>query len=183
MKERMRKTAVRGSWILLWLVGAAGWAGCTPHPRTRKVEVEARRTRARPQTRARFDGPAENPDADEAGRCLWESAGPGRIARKALEAYLAYGPGRLLKKLEIRRHPAEREKPFLGWKVMWIEDDCLAYALEAGDIIMTINGTRILRPADLWEVWKGLKGVERLEIGLRRGGKTVRLDYEVVETD
>lgn len=114
----------------------------------------------------------------EESRC--PSAGQGRILSSVLSGYLARGPGRFLRGIEIVRHPPSGRGPFEGWRVLSIRDRCLS-ALKTDDVILSINGRRIRRPTDLWSLWIELKRAKNLVCVLRREGRLFTLKYEVVD--
>jgi type II secretory pathway component PulC len=159
-------------------------ASCEPHPRTEIASPRPAKREVEPTASAdderRGEPEAGASRAAKRATCRWQSPGPGRIPREAVDHYLRQGPGHLFKVVEVSRYPRRGEGEFQGWKVEEVEDPCIRKALRAGDVVLTVNGRQLVRPADMWELWKLLGEAQKLEVRVRRGGRDKLLHYRIV---
>lgn len=165
------------SMLLAGALAALATSEGTPPPRERLIEDPPPRrvepTPRRPQgTYAPCPGPR------------------GTIHRKHLVAILERGPGVFLGGVEVVMVPAGAlpkaalvawpdlsgqgapKGGFGGWKVLSFHpgDQCLGRAgIRPGDVVLSANGNRLLRPEDLVALWAELRQVQNLVLRLLRG--------------
>ena len=108
------------------------------------------------------------------------SSAPGEINRRDLEAVLADGPGDYVGGIDVDA-VVEGQNTLRGWRVLrW---DYVWADLRKDDIILDVNGVRIVQPNDVSALWSALAKTERLEIHIERDGVPMTLSFEIVETD
>ena len=111
-------------------------------------------------------------------------AGPGvregTVERAVLTARLDASPGPLLRCIEVAA--VEEGGKFRGWRLVRFVRGCDAFAgldIAVGDVLVSINGRVIIKPADLSELWTELYKAETIIAELRRAGQPLTLRFVV----
>ena len=103
------------------------------------------------------------------------------IRKNDLLRILAEGPGAILRRLRLSPH---REKSrFIGYRIGAVPQNVpfLVHGPQVGDVLLRVNGMRVLMPKDLVVLWKHLRESAQIEVDLLRGQKAVRWTIPVVE--
>jgi S1-C subfamily serine protease len=106
----------------------------------------------------------------------------GEIVRAELVSVLDAGLGRFLG--GVRVEAALTEGRFDGYRVVSIYPEDPRFAdlpLQAGDVIVRVNGEPIERPEQAFLVWNGLRVASELMIEYVRGGERRELRYVIVD--
>lgn len=163
----------------LWLL-ALLLASCAPRvdPRSPFDEDDPRAQRA---TEVRTDPPPAPPAPPPAPE---PAAGPvvreGTVERAVLTARLDAQPGAILKCIEVAA--VEEGGKFAGWRLVRFVRGCDAFAgldIAVGDVLVSINGRVIIKPADLSNLWTELYKADTITAELRRAGQPVVLKFTV----
>jgi type II secretory pathway component PulC len=101
----------------------------------------------------------------------------------ALDRALAAGPGWLLGQVPLE--PVRgKDRQFLGFRVVSVFADdprALAYGVLPGDLLVRIQGQRIVTPGDLMTVFQRLRGAAEIIVELQRGREPLTLRWPVVD--
>jgi type II secretory pathway component PulC len=104
----------------------------------------------------------------------------GAIPRDALKAELANGIGRFFQ--QVRPEPVVSRGRFVGWRIMTLfpkRPDVHITALQAGDIVLRVNGESVERPEDFKAVWDTLGDAKQLVLDIERGGESTSVRYAI----
>ncbi len=104
------------------------------------------------------------------------------VHRRTLDAVLADSPGRFLQHVDVEPHFAQGR--FSGWrlKALFPGDPRLAGVdLQAGDVVVQVNGVSLEQPDDLARLWQALRGASALDITVERAGAPRHVHIPVVE--
>ncbi len=102
------------------------------------------------------------------------------LTRAALDEVLAAGPAALLGMVETA--PVQQRGQFVGFKIVAFKDGPpTVIDLRVGDVLLAVNGRRIERPGDYFEVFQALQTAEVLQLVVLRGARQQVLDYPIVE--
>jgi len=106
------------------------------------------------------------------GKKRWE------IGRKALRAALA-NPRELTRTMRV--FPAMRGGKPDGFKLAWlsVRSPLRALGLQRGDVLQALNGKRVATAEDLLTVYTKLRNASHVNVGLRRRGRQLSLDYRI----
>jgi hypothetical protein len=160
---------VRGLLIGLAL-GLAACAERTPPPDEPLLDLDDA-DRAEPASRA----PAPRAAGGEATPAVPRRRS-GAIARADLERVLSEGPGRLLRRVQVKANVTG--KRFNGWEVVrvpWPEVD-----LVAGDVVLTVNGRTCEHPLELKVLWDDLRKANAIAVEVDRKGEKFSLTFDIV---
>jgi hypothetical protein len=92
------------------------------------------------------------------------------VPRAALDRVLAAGPGRLLQQVPIEPVFAPGHK-FAGFRILSVFGDdprVLRFGVLPGDVLLAVNGHRIVTPGDLMTAFQKLHGADQLEVSVLR---------------
>ena len=103
----------------------------------------------------------------------------GTISLTRYRAVFAAGPQPLI--ASIRVYPARRSGRFVGFEIKEIRSGSPLEggALHVGDVILSVNGAPIGRPADFMRAWERARAMSTLELEIERGGRRARLRWQV----
>ena len=103
----------------------------------------------------------------------------GTISLARYRAAFAAGPQPLI--ASIRVYPARRGGRFVGFELKEIRSGSPLEggALRVGDVILSVNGGPIGRPADFMRAWERARAMSTLELEIERGGRRARLRWQV----
>jgi type II secretory pathway component PulC len=107
-------------------------------------------------------------------------AAPSGIARRELLAFLDRGPGEFLGHVDVS--PRFGSGHFQGWRLRSFYPGDQRFAgldLQAGDVVLRVNGRSVEKPEQLTEVWQALRAAEALEVDLERNGAPIRLRWPI----
>lgn len=104
----------------------------------------------------------------------------GTIPRALLRAELDRGIGRFLQ--NVRVQAAVSHGHFAGWKLVSLfakRPDVRVSVLQAGDVLLRVNGTSIERPEELKDVWDTLGDATEITLEIERNGQPSTLHYAI----
>jgi type II secretory pathway component PulC len=104
----------------------------------------------------------------------------GSIPRDALKAELANGIGRFFQ--QVRPEPVVSRGRFVGWRIVTLfpsRPDVHVTGLQAGDIVLRVNGESVERPEDFKAVWDKLGDASQLVIEIERAGESTSVRYAI----
>ena len=170
-----------------WLAALALIAACAPvvDPRSPFDEDDPRAlsedrpppTPADPPTRATADEDAAPP-----GPIAIPGTGArtGTIERATLRLVLDAGPATFLQWFEIE--PVTSGGVFVGWRLVQVLPggrSLTALDLLPGDVLVAVNGRKMVKPDDLGELWLDLYAAPAITVDLRRGDETVTIRFTI----
>ncbi len=152
-------------WI--WMSCALALACKTGEPRATKPPV-----------------PAPMGAAEVAGEPQPEPRPPGTIYRSEVERATGRGPAHLLR--QLGPEPFRDRGKFAGWTItrLFPDDPGLCGSecdLQAGDVIVSVNGNRMERPEQLSQLLEELPGSSELTVVRVRGDETSSHVYVIAE--
>lgn len=106
----------------------------------------------------------------------------GTFERAAMRARLDAQPGALLKCIEV--DAVEEAGKFAGWRLVRFIRGCDAFAgldVAVGDVLVSVNGRVIVKPADLSALWAELYEAQTIVAELRRGTERVVLRFAITD--
>jgi type II secretory pathway component PulC len=104
----------------------------------------------------------------------------GSIPRALLRAELDRGVGRFLQ--HVRVQAAVSRGHFVGWKLVSLfakRPDVHVQVLQAGDILLRVNGASLERPEDFKAVWDSLAEAKEIVLDIERDGQPSSLHYAI----
>jgi type II secretory pathway component PulC len=104
----------------------------------------------------------------------------GVIARPELLSFLEAAPGAFLQ--HVDSEPRFRGGRFAGWKVVAFYPGDKRFAgvdLQAGDVVIGVNGSPVERPEQLMQVWQELRTSKELVVDLERAGTAHTLRWVI----
>ncbi|MEY4578763.1 MAG: hypothetical protein RL701_3466 [Pseudomonadota bacterium] len=105
----------------------------------------------------------------------------GSIPRTRVQAELKRGIGRFLG--DVRVQAVLSHGHFVGWKLLSLfsaRQDLHVQGIQAGDVLLRVNGASIERPEAFKAVWDGLYTADELVLEIERGGQHTKLHYNIV---
>lgn len=105
------------------------------------------------------------------------------VRRRFVDAVVAAGPGRLLQLVPLAPVFNKRRR-FAGFKIVRIHDNSarvLRYGVRPGDVLVSVNGQRILKPDHMLKLFKLVKNASELHIRVRRDGQPVQVRIPIVD--
>jgi general secretion pathway protein C len=104
----------------------------------------------------------------------------GAISRRDLHQVLAAGPAGVL--AMVQTEPAREGKQFIGFRITAFNKGApQAIDIRAGDVLVAINGKKIVTPDDYFRVFQELSVASELRFELLRDGKPETLSYPIVD--
>lgn len=167
---RWPRAALLAALGLVWACGAA-------------PPQEDRDLRSDPRERPRGDeAPAQPEPRGSGARDEQQVQGPLVIPRPLLDRTLAAGPGAFLAQVPLQPERGE-DKKFQGFRIVSLYGDSprvLRYGVLPGDLLISCQGQRIVTPGDLLTVFQRLRGVDLVEVQVKRAGELKVLRWPVV---
>jgi len=109
-----------------------------------------------------------------------KEAKPGTIIRKDLQQILNLGPAAVLAMVETE--PVRNKGKFAGFKLVKFENgNPSAIDLKAGDILVSVNSKKIVKPDDFFRVFQELMVASELRFNIIREGQEKQLSYPIVD--
>jgi len=107
---------------------------------------------------------------------------PFTLTRGEVNRTLDAAPGAFLRRVstEVRL----RQGRFAGWRIVSFAPSDLAFTdgpLQAGDVILRVNGHTLERPDDLLDLWQALRSAPSLTVELERNGVGSTLRWTIVD--
>jgi type II secretory pathway component PulC len=147
---------------MLTLVALLSCAGAPVHETPQPPGTSPALDPPPPERHARSSGarttPVDDPNA------------PLFVPRAALDRVLAAGPGRLLQQVPIEPVFAPGHK-FAGFRILSVFGDdprVLRFGVLPGDVLLAVNGQRIVTPGDLMAAFQKLHGADHIEVSVLR---------------
>ena len=170
-----------------WLAALVLIAGCAPvvDPRSPFDEDDPRAlSEDQPPPTPADPPPRATPDDDAAPRgpiaIPGTGARTGTIERGTLKLILDAGPATFLQWFEIE--PVTRDGVFVGWRLVQVLPggrSLTALDLLPGDVLVAVNGRKMVKPDDLGELWLELYAAPAIAVDLRRGAETVTIRFAI----
>jgi type II secretory pathway component PulC len=105
---------------------------------------------------------------------------PGAILRADLQAVLAAGPAALLQ--QVVTEPVRENGKFVGFRIAkFARSAPTVIDLRPGDVILTVNGRKIERPENYFQVFEELQVASELRFKLLRDNEITTLRYPIVD--
>ncbi len=105
---------------------------------------------------------------------------PGAILRAELQVVLAAGPAALLQR--VVTEPVRKKGKFVGFRITEFTRGAPATIdLRSGDVILSVNGRRIERPENYFQVFEELQVASELRFELLRDNEIKTLYYPIVD--
>lgn len=103
------------------------------------------------------------------------------VERAEVDAAIEAGVGRFIQGFDMVEELDEYDR-FVGWKIGKIHDrqKFEGLGIGTGDVITTINGLPLERPAHVYEVLMSLKTAQSIDIEYLRGGRVMRLSLPIL---
>lgn len=104
----------------------------------------------------------------------------GSIRRAELNAVLDGAPGRFLQHVDTE--PRFVGGRFRGWRLASFFPGDARFTgvdLQAGDVVLTVNGQSIERPDQLMRIWEALRVEPALVVAIERDGQARQLRFEI----
>jgi type II secretory pathway component PulC len=115
-------------------------------------------------------------DTDDAATPM---TGDGAVRRSALDVLLTRGPGALL--ALVSTAPCKRNGRFIGFRIVAFNTPIPdGLDLRINDIVIAVNGLKIIMPDDYFRVFQALKVAGELRFELEREGKKLEQVYPIV---
>ncbi len=96
---------------------------------------------------------------------------------------VAAGPGALLAVVPLAP-VLDAKRRFRGFRIVRIHDnspEILAYGVHPGDMVVSVNGIRIVRPDHMLALFKRIGNATELDLRLTRAGRAVRVRVPIVD--
>ena len=105
---------------------------------------------------------------------------PGAIQRADLHAVLAAGPAALLQK--VVTEPVRKNGKFVGFRIAkFTQRPPAAIDLRPGDVVLSVNGRKIERPENYFQVFEELQVASELRFKLLRDNELKTLLYPIID--
>lgn len=117
---------------------------------------------------------------DSGQNALGSQVQAGSIPRSVLRAELERGIGRFLQ--QVRVQAAVSRGHFVGWKLVSLfakRHDVHVQVLQAGDILLRVNGASVERPEDFKAIWDSLADAKEIVLDIERDGQPSSLHYAI----
>jgi S1-C subfamily serine protease len=158
---------------LLAALLSASLLGCASHPTVRPDDV---------LTDAN-GSPPEQPTPPRLARVVVappSRVSTGVISRVDLIPFLDAAPGRFLQ--HVQPEPRFAGGRFHGWRLLTFFPGDPRFAgvdLQAGDVVLTVNGQSVEQPNQLMRVWDSLRTSNLLVVSYEREGQARELRFEI----
>ncbi|MCP4199917.1 MAG: hypothetical protein GY762_22465 [Proteobacteria bacterium] len=105
---------------------------------------------------------------------------PGAIQRADLQGVLAAGPAALLQK--VVTEPVRKNGKFVGFRIAkFTQRPPMAIDLRPGDVVLSVNGRKIERPENYFQVFEELQVASELRFKLLRDNDVTTLLYPIID--
>ncbi len=105
---------------------------------------------------------------------------PGAIQRADLLAVLVAGPAALLQK--VVTEPVRKNGKFVGFRIAkFNQSPPTAIDLRPGDVVLSVNGRKIERPENYFQVFEELQVASELRFKLLRDNEVKTLLYPIID--
>ena len=103
------------------------------------------------------------------------------VERVKVDETVAGGVGRFIQGFDMIEELDEYDR-FVGWKIGKIHDRSRfeGLGIGTGDVITSINGLPLERPAHAYEALMSLKTAQSIDVEYLRGGRVMRLSLPIV---
>jgi type II secretory pathway component PulC len=161
--------------LLLPLLATALACGPKVNPNRQPLSYELDDPEMAPAARSS----AEQPVADaENGKpkTRW-----GSVDRARLLEVLDQGPAAFLAGVKIQ--PYFLDQRFAGWEIVsfWPRDSRFAAVdLQPGDVITKVNGRKIMKPKQLFDLWSKMREVSEIVVTGKRANEPFELRFQVI---
>ena len=109
-----------------------------------------------------------------------QSPRDGAISRQALTAFISEGPAAVLAR--VTTEPARARGKFIGFRITAFHPEPpKAVDIRVGDIVVAVNGLKIITPEDYFRVFQELNVVSELRFDIIRNNQTLEKIYPVVD--
>lgn len=130
-----------------------------------------------PQTAAIETAPSPEATGDD----RHPDGGHPQIARGDLDAVLSRGPAGVL--AMIQTEPVRDNGKFVGFRIAaFVPEAPSTIDLKIGDVLVAVNGQKIVVPDDYFRVFQELKVASELRFDVLRDGAPLQLVYLVVDS-
>jgi hypothetical protein len=105
----------------------------------------------------------------------------GTISRARIHAELTRGIGRFLG--DVRVEAVLSRRHFVGWRLLSLfsaRPEVQVQGIQAGDVLLRVNGASIERPEAFKAVWDSLYTADELVLEIERSGQHAKLHYKIV---
>jgi hypothetical protein len=170
--------------VIVWLL-----TGCAASPQPKHEELSEgalMRETMRDQTAgAPSASPSTSIDSPKEAAIALPAIGAsshGTVRRAELVEVLDAHPGTFLR--HVQTEPRLSGGRFAGWRLTAFYPGDPRFAgvdLQAGDVIVRVNGRSIERPDQLMVVWDGLRQASELVVELERDGRPRTLRWTIVD--
>lgn len=103
------------------------------------------------------------------------------VERAKVDEVIAAGVGRFIQGFDMTGELDEYDR-FIGWKIGKIHDRSRfeGLGIGTGDVVTSINGMPLERPAQAYEALMSLKTAQSIDVEYLRGGRVMRLSLPIV---
>jgi type II secretory pathway component PulC len=104
----------------------------------------------------------------------------GQISRSDMNRVLAAGPAALL--AQVVTDPVRENGRFVGFRIAQFKNgEPTSIDLKTGDVILLVNGRKIERPENYFQIFEELRVASELRFKILRGGEELELSYSIVD--
>jgi type II secretory pathway component PulC len=163
--------------LIVILLGALMGCGSS---RVQESDAEARLLDEADYVSTPDTAPAPEPVQPVPAPVAAEIAGPGEIRRADLNRVLDAGPAAILAK--VITEPYREKGRFAGFRITeFVRGDPALIDLKPGDVVRLVNGRKIERPEDFYELFQALRVASDLTFEIKRGGAEILRTYPIVD--
>lgn len=103
------------------------------------------------------------------------------VERAEVDEAIAEGVGRFIQGFDMIEELDEYDR-FVGWKIGKIHDRARfeGLGIGTGDVVTSINGLPLERPAHAYEAMMSLKTAQSIDVEYLRGGRVMRLSLPII---
>jgi type II secretory pathway component PulC len=104
-----------------------------------------------------------------------------QVERADVDAAVAAGVARFIQGFEVMEELDQYDR-FVGWKIgkVYEREKFEGLGIGTGDVITSINGLPLERPAHAYEALMSLKTAQSIDVEYLRGGRMMRLSLPIV---
>lgn len=103
------------------------------------------------------------------------------VERAKVDEAIAAGVGQFIQGFDMVEELDEYDR-FVGWKIGKVHDRARfeGLGIGSGDVVTSINGMPLERPAQAYEAMMSLKTAQSIDIEYLRGGRVMRLSLPII---